>query len=113
MVPLFTLLFGFIWGHRNTRLEWAGVVFGIVGIALLNMGSNLQSSPLGAVLVIFAAATWAFGSVWSRYLPLPPGAMASACEMLVGGAVLLLGSSLSGEHMPIPAACPAGWRWRI
>ena len=98
-VPLFTLLFGLFWGHRNTRLEWAGILLGLVGIGLLNLGSNLQASPMGALLVIFAAATWAFGSVWSRYLPLPAGPMASACEMLVAGVLMLMGSYLSGERM--------------
>ena len=98
-VPLFTLLCGYFWGARNTRLEWAGIVLGLIGIAMLNLGSNLQSSPLGAMLLIFAAASWAFGSVWSKHLPLPQGAMASAVEMLVGGVVLLIGSALSGEHL--------------
>lgn len=70
-VPLFTLLCGYFWGARNTRLEWAGVILGIIGIAMLNMGSTLQSSPMGAALLLFAAASWAFGSVWSRHLPLP------------------------------------------
>jgi drug/metabolite transporter (DMT)-like permease len=98
-VPLFTLLCGYFWGARNTRLEWAGIVLGIIGIAMLNLGSNLQSSPLGAALLIFAGATWAFGSVWSKHLPLPQGAMASAVEMLVGGVVLLIASAVSGEHL--------------
>lgn len=98
-VPLFTLLCGYFWGARNTRLEWAGIVLGLIGIAMLNLGSNLQSSPLGAALLVFAAATWAFGSVWSKHLPLPQGAMASAVEMLVGGVVLLIGSTVSGEHL--------------
>jgi drug/metabolite transporter (DMT)-like permease len=98
-VPLFTLLCGYFWGARNTRLEWAGIVLGLIGIAMLNLGSNLQSSPLGAALLIFAAASWAFGSVWSKHLPLPQGAMASAVEMLVGGVALLIGSALSGEHL--------------
>ncbi|TWC47667.1 drug/metabolite transporter (DMT)-like permease [Pseudomonas sp. SJZ080] len=98
-VPLFTLLCGYFWGARNTRLEWAGIVLGLIGIAMLNLGSNLQSSPLGAMLLIFAAAAWAFGSVWSKHLPLPQGAMASAVEMLVGGVALLIGSALSGEHL--------------
>jgi len=66
---------------------------------LLNLGSNLQGSPAGAALILFAAAAWAFGSVWSRRLDLPAGPMASALEMLVGGAALLLGSQLSGEHL--------------
>ncbi|QZP33712.1 drug/metabolite exporter YedA [Pseudomonas sp. DR48] len=98
-VPLFTLLCGYFWGARNTRLEWAGIVLGLIGIAMLNLGSNLQSSPLGALLLVFAAASWAFGSVWSKHLPLPQGAMASAVEMLVGGVVLLIGSALSGEQL--------------
>lgn len=107
-VPLFTLLFGLLFGHRNSRLEWAGIVLGLVGIGLLNLGSNLQASPMGAALILFAAAAWAFGSVWSKNLPLPQGAMASAAEMLVGGAVLLLGSALSGERLTqMPTA--AGW----
>ncbi|MCU1759381.1 drug/metabolite exporter YedA [Pseudomonas sp. 14P_8.1_Bac3] len=98
-VPLFTLLCGYFWGARNTRLEWAGIVLGLIGIGMLNLGSNLQSSPLGAMLLVFAAAVWAFGSVWSKHLPLPQGAMASAVEMLVGGVVLLIGSAVSGEHL--------------
>ncbi|MGE7992181.1 drug/metabolite exporter YedA [Pseudomonas sp. NPDC089554] len=107
-VPLFTLLFGLLFGHRNSRLEWAGIFLGLAGIGLLNLGSNLQASPMGAALILFAAAAWAFGSVWSKSLPLPQGAMASAAEMLVGGAALLLGSALSGERLTqMPTA--AGW----
>lgn len=107
-VPLFTLVFGLLFGHRNSRLEWAGIALGLVGIGMLNMGSNLQASPMGAALILFAAAAWAFGSVWSKQLPLPQGAMASAAEMLVGGAALLIGSALSGERLTqMPTA--AGW----
>lgn len=98
-VPLFTVLFSRLKGHRSTRLEWAGIGLGLLGIFLLNMGANLQASPLGAALILFAAASWAFGSVWSRSLPLPEGAMASAVEMLIGGLVLLAGSALSGESL--------------
>lgn len=107
-VPLFTLVFGRFFGNRTNALEWAGIALGLFGIVLLNLGSNLQGSPAGAALIIFAAATWAFGSVWSRRLDLPGGAMASAVEMLVGGGVLLLGSLLSGERLEqMPTA--AGW----
>lgn len=107
-VPLFTLVFGLFFGHRNSRLEWAGIALGLMGIGMLNMGSNLQASPMGAALILFAAAAWAFGSVWSKSLPLPQGAMASAAEMLVGGAALLIGSALSGERLTqMPTA--AGW----
>ncbi len=107
-VPLFTLVFGRFFGNRTNALEWAGIALGLFGIVLLNLGSNLQGSPAGAALILFAAAAWAFGSVWSRRLDLPGGAMASAVEMLVGGGVLLLGSFLGGERMEqMPTA--AGW----
>lgn len=98
-VPLFTLLFGLLWGQRNSLLEWAGIALGLVGIALLNLGSTLSATPLGAAVILLAAAAWAFGSIWSRYLPLPQGAMASAVEMLVAGAVLLGVSYWSGERL--------------
>ncbi|MDH4608237.1 drug/metabolite exporter YedA [Pseudomonas sp. BN102] len=107
-VPLFALLFGLIWGQRTTRLEWAGILLGLVGIGLLNLGSNLQASPLGAVLIIFAAAAWSFGSMWSKNLKLPAGPMASAVEMLAGGFALLAGSLLSGERL-VAAPTSAGW----
>lgn len=107
-VPLFTLLFNRWLGQRNSKLEWAGIALGMLGIALLNLGSNLQASPAGAAMILFAAASWAFGSVWGRTLPLPSGPMASATEMLGGGAVMLLGSVLTGERMTqMPSA--AGW----
>ncbi|MET1080609.1 MAG: drug/metabolite exporter YedA [Pseudomonas sp.] len=107
-VPLFTLLFGLFWGLRNTKLEWAGIVLGLLGIALLNLGSNLQASPAGAALILFATAAWSFGSVWGKSLTLPQGPMGSAAQMLVGGVVLLGGSLLSGERLEQwPTA--AGW----
>ena len=107
-VPLFALLFGLIWGQRTSSLEWAGIVLGLVGIGLLNLGSNLQASPAGAALLLLSSAGWALGSVWSARLPLPAGPMASAAEMLAGGVALLIASALSGERMTeLPTA--AGW----
>ena len=46
-VPLFTLCFGLFWGQHNTRLEWAGIGLGFIGILLLNLGENMQTTPLG------------------------------------------------------------------
>ena len=56
-VPLFTLVFGLLFGHRNSRLEWAGICLGLAGIAMLNLGSNLQASPMGAALLIGSAVS--------------------------------------------------------
>lgn len=98
-MPLFALLFGLFWGQRTRLLEWAGILLGLVGIVLLNLGSNLQASPLGAVLLVLASAAWAFGSVWSHYLEMPSGAMASAAQMLVAGVLLLILGPLTGERL--------------
>jgi drug/metabolite transporter (DMT)-like permease len=107
-MPLFTVIFGYLWGQRARLLEWTGILLGLLGIGLLNFGSNLQASPLAALILILAPAGWALGSVWGRYLEQPPGLMASASQMLAGGGVLLLASTMSGERMQQwPDA--AGW----
>ncbi|WON78042.1 drug/metabolite exporter YedA [Serratia sp. UGAL515B_01] len=98
-VPLFTLCFSLFWGIRNSKLEWAGITLGLVGIVLLNTGNNLIGNPTGALLVLLASASWAFGSVLSSRISLPRGAMAGAAEMLVAGVVLLIASQLNGEHL--------------
>jgi len=98
-VPLFTLCFSRIWGMPNSRLEWTGVAIGLFGIVLLNTGSNLSGNPWGALLILIASLSWAFGSVLSARVTLPKGLMAGAAEMIVAGVVLLVTSRLSGEHL--------------
>ncbi len=98
-MPLFALLLGLLWGQRNSRLEWAGIFLGLFGMGLLNLGSSLQATPLAALLLVAAPAGWALGSVWGRYLQPPTGLMASASQMLAGGALLLLASALAGERL--------------
>jgi len=70
-----------------------------VGIVLLNTGGNLAGNPWGAVLVLLASLSWAFGSVLSPHLTLARGLMAGATEMIVAGVVLLVCSRLMGEHL--------------
>ena len=82
-------------------------MLGIVGVAMLNLGSGLHGHPLAAVLLLAAAGSWAFGSVWSRHLPLPAGMMASAAEMLTGGAVMVVLGLARGEHVHTSSAASA------
>lgn len=98
-VPLFTLGFSLFWGMRNSRLEWIGIALGLLGIVLLNTGNNLVGNPMGALLILLASASWAFGSLLSAKVSLPAGPMAGAAEMLVAGVVLTIISQLSGEHL--------------
>ena len=98
-VPLWTVLFAGIWKRWPARLEWAGLLLGFTGIILLNFEGDLRASPAGAIALIIAAVCWAFGSAWSRHLSIPSGLMASAMEMIAGGALLLAASFLTGEKM--------------
>jgi len=96
--PLWISLFSGLWGRWPVRAEWLGLVVGFSGVVLLNVGSGLWASPLGAVVLIFSPMCWAFGSAWSQRLILPKGLMASAAEMLFGGTLLILVGLLVGER---------------
>jgi drug/metabolite transporter (DMT)-like permease len=98
--PIWMAIFSSIWGHKITPQEWIGIAIGFVGIVMLNVGGSLHGDFVSAMLLIFAAASWSFGSVWSKHLAMPKGLMASAVQMLVGGVVLLLVSTFQGETWP-------------
>lgn len=98
-VPIWAALFGGLWGVWPARMEWAGLAVGFAGVLLLNLEGGLRANPVGAAALLLAAASWAFGSVWSRRLPLPPGMMASAAEMLTAGVMLSLIGMVRGERM--------------
>jgi len=104
-VALWSALFAGVWGQWPRRLEWVGLAVGFAGVALLNLEGNLRASPMGAVALLVATVSWAFGSMWSRHLDLPRGLMAAAAEMLAGGGLLLVASAVVGERVPpVPAA---------
>jgi drug/metabolite transporter (DMT)-like permease len=69
-------------------------------VIVLNLGSSLSGSPVGAVALLVAAACWAFGSVWSRGRDMPPGPMNTAAQMLCASVALLVVGYASGEHLP-------------
>ncbi len=98
--PIWMAIFSSIWGHKISAREWLGIAVGLVGILLLNLGGSLHGNLSGALLLIFAAASWSFGSVWSKHLAMPSGLMGAACQMLVGGLALLAFSQFQGEVWP-------------
>lgn len=109
VTPLFALLFAGFWGTRATGREWVGVGIGLAGLILLNFGRELSASPLAGALLVMAALSWAFGSMWSKHLDMPGGFMASAVEMLLGGLALLAVSSLRGETLLALPTAKAAW----
>jgi drug/metabolite transporter (DMT)-like permease len=101
-MPLWMAFFSGVFGKWPSAGDWAALVLGGLGIVLLNLGSDLHGNPGGMLALLLASAAWAFGSLWSRRLSLPAGAMAAAAQMLGGGVVLLGVSVLSGEHFAGP-----------
>jgi len=99
-MPLFAAVFGGLYGQWPHRMEWLGLAVGFAGVVLLNLGGSMSGSPLGAIALLVAAMSWAFGSVWSRRRDMPPAAMNTAAQMLTGGAVLFVGALLFGERYP-------------
>jgi len=103
-VPLWIILINWSFGDkkRPTLFHLIGVFLGILGIALLvfqsqqNVGTQLD--PLGLILVLIAATSWAGGSLVSRNATLPKSPyMNLSIQMLSGGSALLIGATLRSE----------------
>ncbi|WP_266156943.1 drug/metabolite exporter YedA [Dyella silvatica] len=99
-MPLFAALFSSLYGERPSRREGFGLMIGFIGVIVLNLGAGLSGSRIGALALIIAAMSWAFGSIWSRRQQMPPGPMNTAAQMLCASVALLLVSFLHGERMP-------------
>jgi drug/metabolite transporter (DMT)-like permease len=98
-MPLFAALCAAFYRQWPTRMETLGLLVGFAGVVLLNFGGDLRGSPLGALALIVAAATWAFGSVWSRRRDMPHPAMSTAAQMLCGSVALGLVALLTQERV--------------
>nr|WP_242544232.1 drug/metabolite exporter YedA [Corallococcus sp. NCSPR001] len=98
-MPLWAAIFGAAFGQRPGRAELAGLVLGFAGVALLNLGGDMSGGGVAALAVVVAPAAWAFGSVWSRRLPMPSGLMAPATQMLSAGVMMMALSFVLGERM--------------
>ncbi|MBX3204437.1 MAG: drug/metabolite exporter YedA [Labilithrix sp.] len=97
-MPLWAAGIGSAWGDRPTLREVVGLIAGFAGVAVLHRGGSLAFDHLDSLLLLFAPVAWAFGSQLSRRLPVPPGLMASAAQMIVAGAVMLALAAARGER---------------
>jgi drug/metabolite transporter (DMT)-like permease len=92
---------------RQQPFRWrmlASVALGFCGIALLLLNNGEQSFGAFPCLVILAGGTaWSLGAVLTRSMPLPKSLpLTAGAEMMLGGAVLLALSQLTGELHSIP-----------
>jgi drug/metabolite transporter (DMT)-like permease len=110
--PIWFVVLDWIWfgAARPAGKVVAGLALGLSGIAwLIGPDKILHGGgfPLAGILVLMLATiSWAAGSLYSRRASLPSSPfMATATEMICGGALLLLVSTLTGEPWRLdPAA---------
>jgi drug/metabolite transporter (DMT)-like permease len=102
VVPIWMV--GLEWAHggaRPSKRVIAGLLLGLTGVGLLvssraSVGSRVD--PRGAVILILASASWAWGSVISKSSPLPESRfLATGMEMVGGGLLLLLTAGITGQ----------------
>ena len=92
---------------RRQPFRWrmlAAVVLGFLGVALLLLNKSGPSFGVFPCLVILGGSVaWTLGAVLTRSMPLPKSVpLAAGAEMMVGGAVLLCLSLVTGEMHPFP-----------
>jgi drug/metabolite transporter (DMT)-like permease len=104
MVPLWMVLIDWArpGGVRPTLLVAAGLALGLAGLALLigpeQLLGGARTDHAGALVLALGCLSWSLGSVYSRHAPLPSSPqLATAMEMLAGGALLLVASLARGE----------------
>jgi drug/metabolite transporter (DMT)-like permease len=80
-------------GERMTVRQLLGLALGMAGMALLLAEelTNLAGAPVGALMVLGAATTWALGTVMQKKYPVrAPVAALTAWMMLIGGVPIYL-----------------------
>lgn len=101
--PLWMVLLGWLWHNaRPSRRVVIGLALGFSGVVLLvgpgALNGQGQVAPVGAAVLILAALSWATGSLFAQQARLPAvSLLATAMEMLAGGALLFLAGLVTGE----------------
>jgi drug/metabolite transporter (DMT)-like permease len=109
-------------GARPSKQVVAGLLLGLAGLALLvssRADGASRVDPVGAVILVLASASWAWGSVWSKSASLPESPfLATGMEMIAGGVLLLLTAALAGQFRGFDAthvslAAVASWWYLV
>ena len=103
-----------IWvlGEPFTRMKALGLVLGLGGIALLlgEAYAAIGAAPLGSLLLVGAALSWAFGTVLQKKYPIAmaPGPY-TAWIMLLGGVPIYIGAALFEDARVLAGVSARAW----
>jgi drug/metabolite transporter (DMT)-like permease len=105
-------------GVRPSKQVMLGLLLGLAGLILLVSSRSDPGSRVdltGAVILVLASASWAWGSVWSKSAALPKSPLlATGMEMIAGGVLLLITAALAGQfgHFdPSRVSLAAAFSW--
>ncbi len=115
-VPIWMTIFDWAMrGPKPGRAVAFGILLGFCGTYFLVNPSAGRMNPVGALVLLGAAVSWALGSILSRRLALPASPILSVGMQMVGGsAFLYAASALAGEPARFdPASVTAGSLWAL
>jgi drug/metabolite transporter (DMT)-like permease len=100
-MPLWAALFARFAGQKPTASERAGLWIGFAGVLVLNAGGELGELAPGALVLLLAPLSWAWGSMQTKTkkLAIAPGGMGLAAMMTTAGAALLILGAARGERI--------------
>jgi len=119
--PIWMAIIAFVWGgERPSRVAMVGMLLGFAGLALMFGPHATVTFPLGpAMVAVLGSIAWAFGSIYQRRAGRVDNlVLATALQMLVGGALLageaaLLGEWRSLDLHAISGASLGGFAWLV
>jgi drug/metabolite transporter (DMT)-like permease len=91
------LLSAFLLRERLSPRQLAGLVLGMAGVAVLIAPNvqQLQTAPVGAAFVLFAALGWAIGTVLMKFYKFEGSvAQITGWQLVIGGAPIALAATL-------------------
>ena len=105
-VPMWAFIFLAFTGVRPGRIQVVGLIVGIIGIILLNVGQDFDANLPGIITIAIAPIFWTLGTLWKRRRHALVTPMSNAVEMFGGGFILLIISIIIQEPIPIPSEIP-------
>ncbi len=99
--------------ERIPRVGVAGLLLGLSGVAILaNPFSSDRVEGVGTIMLITAALSWSWGSVWSRRAAMPRRPLVmTGMEMLCGGGALLVISLVTGDAFDLEVGRVSASAW--
>jgi len=111
--PLWVVLIRAILRDRPSAATVAGLLIGLVGVAVLLLPGVRGAAPLGPLLLVcLSSLLWSVGTVFATRRPMPADPfVATVVEMAAGGTAMVVLGSLGGEwgRLELSATEPSSW----